>query len=121
MKTKCQTPGCNNEAKNGRTICNACKKRRWVENHYIYYLFDNLRHNAKRRRKEFGLTYDEFVKFCNETNYHVLKGQTAESLTIDRKDPNRGYFYDNIRAITLSDNVHYEMDPDWVITGTCPF
>jgi len=42
-------------------------------------------------------------------------------LSVDRIRPEEGYVYDNIRAITLSDNVKRERDPTYEIKETCPF
>lgn len=77
----------------------------WRIRNPLKYAFQTLKDNAKRRGKEFGLTFTEFCMFCQANNYMELKGTTRLSLTIDRIDPERGYFFDNIRAISLSLNV----------------
>ena len=79
-----------------------------------------MRFNAKRRGKEFSLTFDEFKSFCYKTSYDKLRGLKAEALSIDRINPNMGYSFDNIRAITFSENVSIQRqlenigDPDFV-------
>ena len=63
-----------------------------------------LKHNAKRRQKEFDLTYEQFIEFCIETDYLVGKGKTKHSYSIDRIDNSKGYTLSNIRILTLSAN-----------------
>ena len=63
-----------------------------------------LKTNAKRRNKVFTLTFAEFSHFCITTGYDKLKGKTANSLSIDRIDNEKGYTVSNIRTITLSEN-----------------
>jgi len=100
----CATENCYNKAEKNRTLCSCCKQRRYVLNHPLRYIYHNLKGNAKRREKEFTLTFEEFSEFCRKTGYDKLRGKTALSLSIDRKDPCLGYSKGNIRAITLSDN-----------------
>jgi hypothetical protein len=85
------------------------------------YWFDTLKMNARRRRKEFTLTLKQFEDFCRKTGYDTKKGRTADSLTIDREDVTKGYTFENIRAITLSDNVKCYHDPAFIPEAYCPF
>ena len=101
---KCATKYCRNKTVKGRTICEKCKSIKYKQNHPENYFFNVLRNNARRRGKEFLLTLSEFKSFCEQTAYMELKGQKADSLSIDRIDSSRGYHIDNIQAITLSKN-----------------
>ena len=77
--------------------------------------------NAKRRRKDFTLTFDEFECFCKRTGYDKMKGITADSLTIDRTDDTKGYHAWNIEAISLSSNVKKRFDDSVKPDDNCPF
>ena len=55
--------------------------------------------------KIFSLIFEEFLQFCKETEYMQRKGVTKFSLHIDRIVENRGYTYDNIQALTNTDNI----------------
>lgn len=66
--------------------------------------YADLRGNAKRRGKEFHLTYDEFLKVVDGTGYVDNHGRYAKNLSIDRADNSKGYSYDNARVLTVSDN-----------------
>ena len=99
---KCKTAHCRNEGK--PNICNKCRDRKFKEAHPIEYAYNKLKHNSKRRGKEFDLSIDEFRQFCIETQYLRGVGKTSKSFSIDRKDNNKGYTKDNIQVLTLGDN-----------------
>lgn len=72
-----------------------------------------LKNNAKRRGKDFSLTLDDFMHFLKQNpNYMVKKGIRVKSLQIDRIDNLKGYSLDNIRAITLRENVYKRHNHD---------
>lgn len=120
---KCATKGCKHTVKRA-LFCDICRQRVYRQNHEIKYIYSNLKHNAKRRGKEFTITLDEFVEFCKETGYVEGRGIKAENLTIDRIDPTKGYTKENIRAVTLSENVKLMKGTleDWLIKEKhCPY
>jgi hypothetical protein len=76
-----------------------------------------LRDNAKRRGKEFTLTFDQFKEFCYQTDYIAGRGRTKESYSIDRIDNQLGYTADNIRVMTVADNARKGarvLNYDWI-------
>lgn len=76
----------------------------WRRNNPEKYCYLTLKGNAKRRGKEFTITFEYFLEVIGETDYLSLKGKTKTSLSIDRKDNNFGYVTGNLRIITLSQN-----------------
>lgn len=90
-----------------KTRCHCCIKRQQNQD-VIKASYYNLRGNAKRRNKEFDLTLEQFREFCIRTEYHLGKGKTKTSYSIDRIDDNKGYTLDNIRILTLSENTQKE-------------
>jgi hypothetical protein len=102
---RCWTRDCKNETSKGRRYCNTCRSRKYRERYPLKAMYDALKMNAKRRRKEFTLTFIQFKNFCAQTDYQNKKGRKADSFTIDREDNSKGYSFENIRAITLSENV----------------
>lgn len=68
------------------------------------YAYSVLKNNARRRGKEFTLTMQEFVDFCEETGYMEGKGSSRLSLSVDRIDHNKGYVAGNIQVLSLSEN-----------------
>lgn len=102
----CITPFCMNKKKHGRKCFN-CSKATTRKNNPERYCWSVLRNNAKRRGKEFTLTFKEFLHFLKKNpSYMIKKGTRVKSLQIDRIDNLIGYTAGNIRAITLRENVH---------------
>lgn len=96
---KCATPYCRNKRRRDRPICSKCYTRKFRANNPIAAAYDLLRGHARGRGIPFLITKEEFKKFCDETNYHLLKGQEPDSITVDRRDPDGPYSYDNIRPL----------------------
>lgn len=90
------------EQENGRS-CHRCVKKRYITRNpvnYAKYIFNALKQNAKRRKKDFQLSFDQFQTFCDNTSYLVLKGREPEKYCIDRKNHHIGYTIDNIQLKT---------------------
>lgn len=104
-KSKCCAYRCKNERAVRDRFCHRHRKMYFKINNPQKYTYNVLKNNAKRRGKSFELTFAEFQKLCEETGYMDSKGRTANAATLDRKDPNKGYTYDNIRVISNSLNV----------------
>lgn len=118
---KCTTETCQNKAVIHKRFCEKCTKRKYREKYPLKYWYTTLRSNAKRRRKDFTLTIEQFSEFCIKTGYDEKKGKTADSLSIDRIKDWEGYTVDNIRAITLSKNTQRRYDPSVAPEDNCPF
>lgn len=118
---KCASENCTNKHFGRSKFCRRCNNRKYRIKHPIQYWYWTLKMNAKRRGKSFSLTLEQFSEFCIKTGYGELKGKTATSLSVDRIKPLEGYHYDNIRAITLSDNSKCKYDPTYEPDVYCPF
>jgi hypothetical protein len=126
MVRKCKTTGCSNKV-NGN-YCITCRTRKYKEKYSLKYIYQTWKDNSRRRGKEHTVTYAEFVEFCKKTDYDLFKGKERFSLQIDRIRDWEGYHVDNIRAITLIENVMKEhgidfvLDPEFQLEKeTCPF
>lgn len=96
---------CNKKPKRkGGLVCHSCNIRRYAIKNPVKYAFFVLRQNAKRRGKEFNITFEYFKNFVNQTHYMDYKGKTKTSFTIDRKDNSLGYISGNCQILTLSEN-----------------
>ena len=78
--------------------------REWRENNKIQASYLILKAHAKERGIEFSLSKEYWGKFCEETEYHLLKGIGKNDLTVDRKDPRMGYVEGNIQILTMKQN-----------------
>lgn len=109
----CATPFCRKVKQKGRERCARCRAREFREKHPIAYLYNNTKHHARQRGIEFLLSKEEFRQFCEQTNYHLLKGRRGDAMTIDRRDSNGPYSIDNIQPLTHTENSTKRDDPDW--------
>jgi len=78
--------------------------RKWRENNPIRAAYLNLKNNAKRRGKEFLLTFEQFEKFAVNYTISYGKKRNKDTWSIDRIDPTKGYSIDNIQLLTLQKN-----------------
>lgn len=101
---KCKIKCCCNNAR-AHGMCDKHRRAEWVKNNPVRDKFNNLKGNAKRRRIQFNLTFDEYKKFCEETDYAEKCGKKINCLHIDRIRRNEGYSYSNIQILTCSENV----------------
>lgn len=109
--------GCLKPRDGTKRFCPRHRHRYDKANRPIYYTYQILRNNAKKRGKEFSITLDEFREFCIETGYMQLKGRMATSATIDRIDPTKGYEKGNIRILSNEANGRKGATED----KNCPF
>jgi len=100
----CKTIGCQNKPSRGN-FCYACQKRRYRAANPELAAYQNLKDNAKRRKKEFNLSFDEFQRFAVESKYILKRGKKKDSFHIDRIDESRGYTIDNIQVLTNVENL----------------
>lgn len=101
---RCSTKGCKNKIKVTSTRCKSCVNREWRKRNPVLYAYLTLKQNAKRRKIEFSLTFEEFAEFCVEYDYISKKGRSATSLTIDRDKNEFGYHIWNIKPMQKSLN-----------------
>lgn len=101
---KCKTETCTKESAKHRSLCHTCRSAEYSRKFPIECAFKNLKSNAKRRKKKFLLTIDEFREFCVKTDYIVGKGISKESYHIDRIDEEGAYELSNIQILTNSEN-----------------
>jgi outer membrane phospholipase A len=106
---KCITPFCTKKKKQRGRICASCAIERYRKNHPIKYAYQVLKNNAKRRGKEFTLSFTYFEKLVKDNDYMNKKGTKSKSLQVDRVDELGGYSDINVQCITLREN-RYKYD-----------
>ena len=80
------------------------RKRQWRLDNPMKCAYQTLKYNAKRRGKIFTLTFEEFEKFAIITELLTCRGKKPTSYSVDRIDPDKGYTFDNIQKLTISEN-----------------
>ena len=74
MKTRqCNMPGCTKKAAPGKRKCWAHVKAKYRADNPVKAAYQNLRTSARRRGKEFTLTFEEF---CFDNKY--IKGNAEK-------------------------------------------
>jgi len=91
------------KAKDGKR-CHTCSSRIKFTKNPILRIFHNLKSNAKRRGKEFTISYGYFKELIINTDYLNNRGQFRGSYSIDRVNNELGYVFGNIQVLTLADN-----------------
>ena len=76
----------------------------WRKKNPLKYSFQNLKYNARRRNKEFLLTFEQFSEFCYSCEILTKKGKRKKGFTIDRINNSEGYRIENIQKLTRSEN-----------------
>lgn len=86
-------------------LCGHHYKMLWRFNNPLHAAFDDLRSSARKRRKEFTLTLEQFTALVAPTRYMDEKGKERHCLHIDRIDVTLGYTFENLQVITCTENV----------------
>ena len=103
-KKTCQAYRCNNAQSAKDRLCPKHRHRYNKENNPVRYTYNLLKSNAKYRKKDFTLTFEQFVIICDNSEYMQKKGRKADNLTLDRVVNELGYHPNNIAVITKSAN-----------------
>jgi hypothetical protein len=117
--TKCKTKYCRAQAKRGG-LCYKCEHERTKERNPYRYFYGIQKRNAKRRKKIFTISFEEWFEFAVEYDYIQKKGRTANSLSVDCKINELGYVSGNLQPMTVANNARKGtkmLDYDYV-TGT---
>lgn len=96
---------CRHKAQKKSHFCRRCRDRRYKAENPVGYAYSKLKQSARRRGHSFTLTLAELEMFfeANPALYSE-RGRAAECLSIDRKDATKGYSFDNIQVLTVSEN-----------------
>lgn len=103
-KNLCSAFRCGRPRKSKDRFCSKHRHRYNKHNDPEAYTFNLLRSNARRRGKVFTITLEYFRAFCDFTDYIELKGRKSKCLSVDRKDPLKGYEPGNLQPLTVSQN-----------------
>ena len=109
-RRKCATPYCRRKkAKRGRHCYHCQHEKRKQDNPYLYW-YGVRRRNAKRRALKSGngkfwyVTFEYWVKFCDDTGYLALVGRNKYDGSVDCENNDLGYVDGNLKLLTVGDN-----------------
>lgn len=100
----CSVLFCRNAKPATGCVCSRCLMRRWRANNPVVACFQTLCHNAKKRGIPVLMTVEQFTEWVQGTQYMELRGRSAHSLTVERRDATRGYELSNITILTNAAN-----------------
>ena len=103
-KHKCETKYCRRERPPQKKKCWTCQKKAWKKKYPVRYAYSNLKQNAKKRKKDFTLSLEQFEEFCKKTSYLEKVGKKRYHYSIDRIRSSEGYHIDNIQLLTVAQN-----------------
>jgi hypothetical protein len=101
---KCITKYCKRKKKKYSNECSTCISRNYRKLHPIKYSYQSFKDNAKRRGKEFLVTYEQYVEFGHKHRLFRPDGTRYTNMTIDRLDCTKGYYVENMQVLTLVEN-----------------
>lgn len=110
----CVSFGCRKQHAKQSNSCHSCNKKRYAEANPIKYAYQVTRQNARRRRKFFDLTFEQFKEFCIETKILLGRGIYKDSFHIDRIIESEGYTKGNLQVLTNSENIKKFRHYDWM-------
>lgn len=103
----CPVVGCNNKSAGPRLSRFCFKHRQQIATHRdpALHQYHRLKTSAKERRIRFILTIAQWRLFCESTGYLKDRDKPrADVLSVDRIDSRGPYSFNNIRALTVSEN-----------------
>lgn len=81
------------------------------------YAYQTLKDNAKRRGKEFTISFEYFTEWAIEHDYLKGKGKTSTSSTVDRIIEDLGYVEGNLQRLENGQNVRKSLQYRYGSTG----
>lgn len=109
-KGLCIAYRCMNTHAKTRLYCHTHISQMWRKNNPLKAAYKAFKSNAKRRKKPFEITFEQFKEFALKTKLMKGRGKNKDSWHIDRIDEEKGYTIDNIQILTNSENVKKYLD-----------
>jgi len=100
-----QFPEPNHRLGKGGWVCSKHLMERWRANNPIRNAYTQIRSSAGKRKIPFLITFKEFKRFIEDSDYLQQSGRDPNDSTIDRIDAEKGYQVGNLRVISNGENV----------------
>lgn len=103
---RCIVQGCRRQGNSRQQgLCAGHHKAAWRRNNPLLAAYDALRHSARRRRIEFGISFEYFCGLADSFGYANDRHTGLNDLTIDRVKAERGYIPGNLRVLPKAENI----------------
>lgn len=93
--------------------CITCESRLFRANNPAWDAYRQIRDRAKRRNQIFRLTFAQFLKEIEGTNYVARRGTGVHELHLDRVKVHLGYVPGNLKVITAAENLRKQREVDY--------
>lgn len=93
--------------------CHTCATRLYRANNPAREAYRQIRDRALRRGQIFALTFDEFLREIEGTEYLARRGRGIDELHLDRIEVHRGYVVGNIQVLTTEENLRKQREVDY--------
>lgn len=97
-----------------RSVCHTCRCRLFRANNPALDAYRQIRDRALRRNQIFKLTFEEFLKEIEGTEYLARRGRGTDELHLDRIKVHLGYVPGNLQVITTAENLRKRDEVDYV-------
>lgn len=94
-------------------ICLTCETRLKRANNPARNAYWQIKDRAFRRSQIFNLTFDEFLKEIEGTEYLTRRGTGIGELHLDRIKVHLGYVPGNLQVITTAENLRKQREVDY--------
>jgi len=97
----------------GHHVCITCMSRLYRANHFPRQVYHQIKDRAKRRHQIFNLTFDQFLRAIEGTEYLTRRGTGIGELHLDRVKVHLGYVPGNLQVITTAENLRKQREVDY--------
>ena len=101
---RCPVYRCINASQKDKALCHRHHMQRWRAQHPDAAGYHCLRTHAKTRGLAFTITFEDYLDVMGYYEHTKPVLNYGEHISVDRKDPRRGYIPGNIQAMTVSEN-----------------
>ncbi len=95
------------------SICTTCRCRLYRANNPAKEAYRQIKDRALRRNQVFNLSFDEFLRVIEGTDYLNRRGRSLNDLHLDREKVHLGYTPENIKVITAAENLRKQREVDY--------
>lgn len=96
-----------------RIACPTCESRLYRANNPAKEIYRQIKDRALRRHQIFRLTFAEFLREIEGTEYLSRRGTGVGELHLDRKEVSLGYVPGNLQVITTEENLRKQREVDY--------
>lgn len=94
-------------------VCITCASRLYRANNPARDAYRQIKERAERRGQIFKLTFEEFLKEIEGTEYIARRGRGIDELHLDRIKVHLGYVPGNLQVLTTEQNLRKQREVDY--------